>query len=146
MCCGRVSQLALGPAAASNDTDVAAVMRQWVDGFNAGDSPSAVATCATQASLIDDFAPHQWQGTDACARWFSDFRAMARTEGIAHATIKLAQPSHSETSAKFAYVVPPVTLSFERKGKPVTDKGILTVTLSKGTAGWRITGWAWADQ
>ena len=33
-----------------------------------------------------------------------------------------------------------------KKGKPMNETGsVLTITLQKGAAGWRITGWAWAQ-
>jgi ketosteroid isomerase-like protein len=57
---------------------------------------------------------------------------------------------HAGSSARsskrdLAYVVAPTTLSFQRKGKLVKDKGILTVTLRKGASGWRMTAWVWSD-
>jgi ketosteroid isomerase-like protein len=133
-------------AAASAKEDAISVVHQWVDGFNNGDAKSLVSTCADQASLIDDFPPHEWHGTGACAKWFSDFQAMAKVVGSSKSVIAVGNPSHIELSLKFAYVVAPVTLSFERKGQPVKENGLLTVTLRKSASGWRITGWVWSDQ
>ena len=41
--------------------------RQFIDGFNKGDVKSALAACADQVSIIDEFAPYEWHGAGACA-------------------------------------------------------------------------------
>lgn len=46
----------------------------------------------------------------------------------------------------YAYVVTPVTLAFSKSGKPIKEAAVVTLTLKKAEAGWRITGWAWAEQ
>jgi hypothetical protein len=96
--------------------------------------------------MIDDFPPYEWHGAGACAKWFSDFQTMSRSEGITAAAIAFGKPSHMDVSAGVAYVVVPTILTFQRKGKPVQDNGILTVTLRSDASGWRITGWVWSDQ
>ena len=62
--------LASGPVAASEKTDVMAIMHQWVDGFNNGDMKSWVTTCADQTSIIDDIPPHEWHGAGGCSKWW----------------------------------------------------------------------------
>jgi hypothetical protein len=125
---------------------VMSVIHRWVDGFNVADANSAIATCADQAALIDDFPPHEWHGPGACKRWFEDFESMSKAAGITNPRIAVEAASHTEMTRKFAYVVVPVRLSFDREGTRVMDKGILTVTLQNGRSGWRITGWVWSDQ
>jgi ketosteroid isomerase-like protein len=138
--------LAGAPAVAADEPAVMSVLRNWVKGFNSGDARSAIATCADQTSMIDDFPPHEWHGAGACAKWFSDFQTMSRSEGITDAAIAIGKPTHVEVSAGVAYIVAPTTLTFQRKGKPVKDNGILTVTLQGDASNWRITGWVWSDQ
>ena len=62
-----VGVLMAGWAAASDKTDVMAVVKQWDDGFNTGDIKSAVVACADQTSIIDDIPPHEWHGTGGCS-------------------------------------------------------------------------------
>jgi ketosteroid isomerase-like protein len=138
--------LAAGPAVASDKTDVMSVIHQWVDAFNKGDMKSMGTACAEQTSIIDDFPPHEWHGAGACSKWSSDFQAFTQTVVITDPTVTVGKPRHMEVTADRAYVVAPTTFSFNQKGKPVKDKGIITVALQKGAAGWRMTGWAWADQ
>ena len=46
-----------GLAAASEQADVMAPVHQFVDGFNKGDANSALAACADQVFIIDEFPP-----------------------------------------------------------------------------------------
>jgi hypothetical protein len=39
----------------------------------------------------------------------------------------------------------PANYTFKQKGKSTGEVGsVITLTLQKAAAGWRITGWAWA--
>jgi len=142
-----VAMLAGGPAVASEKTDVMAVIQQFVDAFNKGDMESAVARCADQASIIDDFAPHEWHGAGACSKWGTAYEADAKKNEITDGVVTLGTPRHMEVTANRAYAVIPVdSYTYKVKGKPTKETGsILTVALRKGESGWRITGWAWAQ-
>jgi ketosteroid isomerase-like protein len=130
---------------ASDGADAFAVVKQFVDGFNKGDVKSALTTCASPAVVIDEFAPYLWQGPTACADWANDFDADAKKNGITDGFVKLSKPRHVFVSGDRAYVVAPTAYDHKRNGKKVSQKGAtMTVTLQKGAAGWRITGWAWA--
>ena len=140
-----VSALVGGAAAATDETNVMSVVHQWVDGFNKGDMKSMAATCADQTSIIDDFAPHEWHGVGACSKWSSDFQAFTHAGEITEPAVTVGKPWHIDVKADRAYVVAPTTFSFKQKGKPVMEKGIVTMALQKTATAWRITGWAWAD-
>ena len=133
-------------AGASDKADVTAVVHQWAASFNAEDAKTGNSICAEDAVVIDDFPPHVWQGRDACAGWFRDYEAMAARTGISSGKITVGEARQVDVESGYAYLVAPVTLSFNRRGKVITDKGVLTMALHKGEAGWRITGWTWADQ
>lgn len=138
--------LAGGLAAASDKTDVMAPVHQFVDGFNKGDAKTAVAACADQTSIIDDFAPHEWHGAGACSTWANDYEADAKKNGITDGVVTLGNPRHIDITADRAYVVVPANYTFKKKGKLVKETGsIFTLVLQKGEAGWRITAWAWAQ-
>jgi ketosteroid isomerase-like protein len=132
-------------AIASERTDAMAPVHQFIDGFNKGDMKSAVAACADDASVIDDFPPHQWQGAGACGKWAEGFNALAKNEGIADARIILGKPRHVDVSDDDAYIVVPVTLVSTQKGRQKKPPGMFTATLHKEAGIWRISGWAWAD-
>jgi opacity protein-like surface antigen len=138
--------LAVGPAAASDKTDVMATGHQFVDGFNKGDMKAALAACADQASIIDDFAPHEWHGAGACSTWANDYEADAKKNGITDGVVTLGTPRHIDITSDRAYVVVPASFTYKQKGKPVKETGSTwTLVLQKGATGWRITAWAWAQ-
>ena len=129
----------------SAQTAVLATVNQFVDGFNKGDTKEALAACADQTSIIDDFPPHEWHGTGACAKWMSDFDADAKKNGDTDGMVKLLNPTHVDITGDHAYLVIPANFTFKQNGKPVTELGsIITLALQKNPAGWEITGWAWA--
>jgi hypothetical protein len=132
------------PALADDDKDVMATVNRYVDGFNKGDSGAALA-CADETSILDEFPPHEWHGSGACAKWMSDYDADAKRNGITDGVVTLGTPKHLDVTGDRAYVVIPSSYTFKMKGKPVKETGsMFTFALLKGESGWRITGWSWA--
>jgi SnoaL-like domain len=140
-----VAVLAAGPTAVSQKADVMVPVHQFVDGFNKGDTKAALAACADQTSIIDEFPPHEWHGARACSNWMNDYDADARKNGITDGIVTLSKPRHIDITGDRAYVVVPANYTFKKKGTLVKEIGsMFTFALQKGEAGWRITGWAWA--
>jgi hypothetical protein len=140
-----VAALASGPSATSEKTDVMVPVHQFVDGFNKGDTKMALAACADQTSIIDEFPPHEWHGAGACSTWMNDFDTDARKNGITDGSVTLSKPRHIDITGDRAYVVVPANYTYRKKGRLVKEIGsMFTFALQKGEAGWRITGWAWS--
>jgi ketosteroid isomerase-like protein len=140
-----VGIFAAGPAFATEQSDVMVPVHQLLDGFNKGDVNSALAACAEQTSIIDEFPPHEWHGAGACAKWAGDFDANAKKEGITDSVVTLGKPRHVDVSGDRAYVVVSANYAFKQKGKAKKEtSAVMTLALQKGAAGWRITGWSWA--
>ena len=140
-----LATFSIAQAPQSPRTTVLATVNQFVDSFNKGDIKTLLAACADQTSIIDEFPPHEWHGTGACAKWVSDFDVDAKKNGITDGFVTLGKPSHVDITADRAYVVIPANYSFKQNGKPVSEVGsIITLTLQKNAADWRITGWSWA--
>ncbi len=136
--------LTAGMAAASDTTDVMASVNQFISGFNKGDGKLLVASCSDQASVIDDFPPHAWQGAGACQMWLNDYEAYAKKNGIAGGVVTLGKPWHMDVTGDRAYVVAPATFTYKKNGKPTSQTGsTFTLALQKATSGWHITAWAW---
>ncbi len=139
---------AAGPAvvAASDKSDVMATVHQWVDGFNKGDLKGASAACADEVSIIDDIAPNEWHGNGACAKWADAYNAEAKKNGITDGVVTLGKPRHFDVSGDSAYMVVSATYTYKQGGKPMKMTGAtVTMSLKKGSSGWRISGWSWAD-
>ncbi|MGQ0620554.1 MAG: hypothetical protein ACT4QA_11650 [Panacagrimonas sp.] len=141
-----VAVLAAGPAAASDEQTAAmATLHQFVDSFNKGDLKMAIAACADQTSIVDEFSPYEWHGAGACSKWVEDYEKDAKNKGITDGLVTLGTPRHVDVTADRAYVVVPADYTFKQKGKPGKETGsVIALALQKAAAGWRITGWAWA--
>jgi ketosteroid isomerase-like protein len=147
-------RLLLAPALAalsyaqSSSTAQAAVLsavHQFVDAFNKGDVKTVIATCAAETSILDEFPPHEWHGSGACAKWLTDFDADAKKNSITDGIVTLRTPSHVDINGDRAYVVIPADYNFKQKGKPMVETGsVVTLTLRKLQPGWRVSGWSWA--
>jgi ketosteroid isomerase-like protein len=135
--------LACGSAGASEKSGAMDAVNKWVDGFNKGDFKAMVAMCADNAVVIDDIPPHVWQ---SCAKWLNAYQAFSTKETLVAGNVALGKPKHFDAEASYAYLVVPVTFTYSKAGKPTKTTAVVTMSLHKGSSGWLITGWAWADQ
>ena len=141
--------VALVPAAAlaagaPEKSDVMAVVQRFTDSLNKGDVKAALATCAAQSTIIDEFPPYHWQG-NACTDWANDFEAFNKQAGITEPIATLGKPRHVDITADRAYVVAPATYTYKEHGKRKNESGsTMTVALHKGADGGRLNGWAWS--
>ena len=139
-----VAALAAGPAFSAEKDDVMGPVKQFIDGFNKGDVKSALAACAEQTSIVDEFPPHEWHGPGACAMWAKDFDTDAKKNGITDGKVTIGKPRHVDIAGDRAYVVVPASYAYKLKGKPMKETGsMLTIALQKGASGWLMTGWTW---
>ena len=132
-------------AQASDESDVAATIQQYNDDFNKGDPKSAAALCAEHSVIIDDFAPHLWQGATACQDWSDALAALEKKMGISNDRVTRGKAWHIAVTGDRAYAVYPTEYSYKLNGKPTMEKGVWSFALQKGSTGWRIAGWAWAQ-
>ncbi len=140
-----LAALIVGPVAASETAEVMVPVRQFLDGFNKGDLKLMLAAGAEQMSILDEFPPYEWHGAGAFAKWMSDYDVDAQKNKITDGVVTFGKPRHVDVSGDRAYVVMPADYKYKLNGKPDGEVGsIITITLQKGPAGWRITGWAWA--
>ncbi|WP_433757985.1 nuclear transport factor 2 family protein [Nocardia sp. CA-135398] len=122
-----------------------AVVLQYVDAFNNGDSKAMAALCADPMQILDGMSPHVWQGPTASEDWWRDVRREGEHAGASGYHIALGEPRHVDVTGDHAYVVVPATMTVNLRGKQVTQTGSLfTVALGKVGTQWRLTAWAWA--
>ena len=106
---------------------------------------AAVAACASHALVIYEFPPHAWQGPNACADWWRDFRAMSKASGITDPVVMITKVSSVDVTGDRAYVVTEASYDWKQKGKPMKEAASTwTFALQQAAAGWRIVGWAWS--
>ena len=140
-----LSASAIAKASPTPKAEALASVHQFINGFNKGDPASALAACAEQTSIIDEFPPHEWHGRGSCAQWARDFDANAKREGVSDGLVTLGNPFHVDVVADRAYIVAPADYTYKVKGRSVKEVGaIFAFALQKLPAGWRITGWSYA--
>ena len=138
-----IAVVGTGQVAASQETDVMTPVRQFVDGFNKNDIKMAQAACADQTFIIDDFPPHEWHGSKATSRWFHDLAVMGKKYDMSDAFVTLGKPREIHVTGTQAYVIVPIDLRYNEKGRLVKTTGLMTLALHEGPDGWRIAAWAW---
>jgi len=139
--------MAARPAAASDETDVLAVVNDYNAALNKGDIAAAGKDSGDQLSIIDEFAVYHWQGPAALAGWAGDYAAWAKANSVTPGLVALGKPWHVEISGEHAYAVIPATYTYVKAGaKVVEDGSVWTFALEKSAAGWRIVSWAWGER
>ena len=125
------------PSAASDKSDIAAVVKKWIGDFNKGDMKAFTAACAPNTAIVDAFPPYAWT---SCASWMSDYdtnnKAIEGTDG----KLWIGKPVYFEETGAHAYTNYPVKFSDRQKGKPVVYKGDWAITLQKISGAWLVTG------
>ena len=126
------------------DTPLATV-HKYLDAFNRGDAKAMAATFAVPGHILDGMAPHVWQGVTAAQDWYKDVLHEGKELGASGYLVNVGEPLHNNVTGNSAYVVLPATMTFDLKGKKVTQSGaVFTVALQKTAAdGWRVAAWAW---
>lgn len=128
------------PAAAPSQDAVLAPFRAFIDAYNKGDTKAAAAQYAPDAVIVDEVAPFEWRGK-AFAGWSAALDADWKAKGFANGHMALGAPSRFAATKDRAYAILPAHLTATIKGKPGSEDGFLTVTLSHAKTGWLISSW-----
>lgn len=143
--CTALAAAGLTPALASDKTDIAATINQYNDAFNKNDTKTANALCSAQTIIIDDFAPHAWQGATTCDDWWKALEDNDKKAEITDEIVTLGKAWHVTVTGDRGYAVYPTHYSYKLSGKAVVEQGVWTFAMHKEAGGWRIAGWAWAQ-
>jgi len=135
------SMMLLVTTAHAADDAALAPFTQFVDATNAGDTAKAASAYAPTVTIIDEFGPHIWS---SYASWSRDLAADFKANAVTDFHMAAAPASFKKIDDKTGYGVVPTVLTYKVKGKPISEKGLFTVSTAKGAKGWRITGWAWS--
>ena len=134
-----MSACTAGVALASDSGEIMTLLNQWND----PDGAKSIATCADDASVMDDIPPYEWHGAGACASWAKDYDAFAQKNGMTEVSGTIGKPRQILVTGDRAYAIVPATFSFTKDGKQVKTTATATFALRKTASGWRITGWTW---
>jgi len=128
---------------AAAPADVTAPIRQFIDGFNNGDTKAALGALATgDITIVDEFAPHLWTGPNAAQQWVADYDSHAKATGVSDGNVQWSAPTRSEIEGDLAYVIVPTIYLYKEHGKAMAEEGHLIFVLHAET-GWKIRSWTW---
>ncbi|MBB5328057.1 nuclear transport factor 2 family protein [Tunturiibacter gelidoferens] len=120
-------------------------IRQFVDGFNKGDTASAYAAYEKgNITIADEFSPHRWTGPNAAQAWAADYEKHATATGVTDGIVKYDAPTRTEIEGDLAYVIIPTVYLYKEHGKPIAEEGQATFVLHAEPSGWKIRSWTWS--
>ena len=131
---GQAAPAAKGPTAP---------IRQFIDDFNKGDTAGAKATHVASPSIIDEVAPHAWNGPGAFDAWSRDLAKEATAHGDTGGKVTLGSTIKSQVDGDTAYVVIRATYSYDEKGQATAEPASFTFALRKQAGAWKIASWSW---
>jgi hypothetical protein len=118
-------------------------VRRFVEGFNLHEVAYAREACADHMTIIDDFAPYAWSGTDAMLAWSRDMDGMATAYGMSDWSVAPREPRTELVSEHNAYVVVPIDVRWLEQGAEAERRGFMTMSLRMQGDEWRISALAW---
>jgi hypothetical protein len=129
---------------AAKPVDVPKHIKQFIDGFNKGDTKSAFAAYATgDITIIDEFAPHLWVGPHAPQDWAAEYGKHATATGVTDGNVTYGSVFVSNIEGDVAYVVLPTIYNYKEKGKAITEPGKMAFVLHLESGEWLIRAWCW---
>lgn len=130
--------------AAGPNAELMAPINAVITALNTGDAGGLSNLYTADATVVDEFSPYSWNGTAAGSNWFSGFLAYAKQIKLTHAHA-MAQPiKNYNVNGTRAYVVVPMRFGALIAGKRAMEIGTMTMTLQRGSGGWRIVTQSWA--
>ena len=112
--------------------------------LNADDAAKIGAYFTSDAVVIDDAPPYFWTAPNAATHWWGDIDAILAKLKITHLHAMIGTITQSSVSANRAYVVVPLVITSQRKGKAHQQTGLWALTLRHTPVGWKIASAAWA--
>jgi ketosteroid isomerase-like protein len=125
--------------------DAVAAVHRYIDAFNKADAQAMAACFAASGSILDGMPPHLWTGPTTAKDWYRDVLIDGARHGASDYFVALDAPLHANITGDSAYVVIPANMTFQVRGRQMTQSGaVFTVALRKSADEWLICAWAWA--
>ena len=137
-CLTRLPALAADPK-----HEVAQTLQQFRSALAANDARAIVASCATAATVIDEFPPFVWRG-NGCTGWWRELQTIVKQYGISELRIAATPPSMIDVEGSLAYaVIPARVTSVHKIGGRVWESLYATVVSQHTPGGWKIIYLTW---
>jgi len=136
------------PAAASDRSDVVALIHAYNDAGNKGNRSGYAAFCTPDAIVVDHIAPYIFRGPTACADEYDAVVAWGAREkiNVIAAFQKVRNPVFFEVDGDTAYAVFPVEDWFRQNGRPQLERLYLTTVLRREAHSWRIAAMTYSSR
>ena len=125
-----------GPQAA-----VLATVDAALNAAQSGDIKTMRTEYLPNCSFVDEFAPYQWSSMDA---YFASAAEMYKQTGMSGTKVSRGAPKFVYVTSTSAYVVIPLKVQAQVKGKPYRASGTLVFALQDTAAGWKISMQTWS--
>jgi hypothetical protein len=112
---------------------------QFMAGLNAAHLEGVFAS---DALIVENFAPYIFRGADAVARWQDGFREHAAT--LCDLKVAFGAPQDFSRTGDIVYFVLPTRWTGLTREKPFEEDGGWAFVLGRHGEAWRIACYAWA--
>jgi ketosteroid isomerase-like protein len=127
----------------TQDAQVLAPIKAALDAAQTGDIKTMQAQYLPGCTFVDEFAPFLWQGKGSMQAYFTSAAEMYKETGMSGTKVTRGTPKYAYVSGMSAYVVIPLDVTAQAKGKPYHATGSLVFTLQKTAADWKIATQTW---
>jgi hypothetical protein len=133
-------------APAADRSQIMAMAARVIEAANTGDAKAIASNVVPDAdhTIIDNFPPFLWKGSDALSQWLEDYGRDMEAAGISDTKSKLGPAKYIRIDGDRAYVAVVDTYTYKRKGKPVRENLLWTFVASKVGADWKLISWSFA--
>ncbi|MBD5656397.1 MAG: hypothetical protein IAI50_14625 [Candidatus Eremiobacteraeota bacterium] len=148
LCIVCVVALLQGPVRAADDVSALGLLQPidlLVASANSGLSSGVVAAYVPAPTIVDEFTPFRWSGSQASSRWLHDFGVATKSEGMTRLNLQRHAPSYMRVSGNRAWVIVPMDLTFYMKSKRQKEEGAWTFVLAWVGRAWHIESSSWAQ-
>jgi hypothetical protein len=133
------------PPATGPSPAIVTTIRGVVAATNANDPARVNSYFAIDSVVVDDFPPYLWNGAGAGGNWWRALKAVLIATHTSPPRVTMQPITIWKQSAKGAYVVVPLTITFARGGTTVRQTGLWALTLQPlGGGAWVISSASWA--
>lgn len=145
VCCALLLSVvpSYGRAAGPN-AELMAPVNAVIAALNTGDGSGLRDLYTPDSTVVDEFSPYSWNGATAGSNWFSGFTAYAKQLKLTHPHATAQSVTNYNVTGTRAYIVVPIRFGALIAGKRALEIGTMTVTLQRGSSGWRIVTQSWA--
>ncbi len=118
------------------------VLAQAMAHFEFGDVPDVFA--ATHVTIVENFAPYLFEGSDVPARWWPGFQAHARAGELTNLDVSFGAATDHARDGDTVFFTLPTRWRGSTRGRRFIEHGGWAFVLVLQAAEWRIRSYAWA--